>query len=44
MGWFMVIASKELMAKVPSEGLYLLIYGGLAYSFGAIFYAIKNID
>ena len=43
MGWFMVIASKELMAKVPSEGLYLLIYGGLAYSFGAIFYAIKKI-
>jgi hemolysin III len=43
MGWTVVIAIKPLMANLPSGGLTLLVAGGLAYSFGVIFYVNKRI-
>ncbi len=43
LGWVIVIATKPLMASVETGGLVLLLLGGLAYSFGVIFYAWKRL-
>lgn len=44
MGWLIVIASKPLLASLPTGGVILLIIGGLFYSLGVIFYAWKNLS
>ncbi len=38
MGWLIIVASTEMMAKVPVGGLVLLAAGGLVYTLGTIFY------
>lgn len=38
MGWLVVAFAKPVIAAVPLGGLILLGAGGLAYSFGALFY------
>jgi len=38
MGWLIIVASTEMMAKVPLSGLVLLAAGGLVYTLGTIFY------
>jgi hemolysin III len=43
MGWIALIPIKPLMRELPMEGLYWLMGGGLAYTVGAILYAIKRI-
>ncbi len=43
MGWFIVIAGKEMSQNVSSEGLTLLAAGGICYTVGAIFYAWKKL-
>jgi hemolysin III len=43
LGWVIVIATKPLMASVETGGLVLLLLGGLAYTFGIIFYAWKRL-
>jgi hemolysin III len=43
MGWLIVFDFEALKASVSSEGLWLLIGGGLAYTSGIIFYAIDKI-
>ena len=43
LGWAIVIATKPLMASVATGGLALLLLGGLAYTFGVIFYAWKRL-
>jgi len=43
MGWLIVFAIKPLMQNMPSDGLFWLIAGGIAYTFGAILYAIPKI-
>jgi len=43
MGWFVVIAGKEMLSSVPSEGLMLLAAGGISYTVGAVFYAWKKL-
>ena len=43
MGWFVIIAGKEMLANVSSEGLTLLAAGGVCYTVGAIFYAWKKL-
>jgi hemolysin III len=43
MGWMIVFAIKPLIAILPSAGLYWLIAGGIAYTIGAVLYAIKKI-
>jgi hemolysin III len=43
MGWVIVFAIKPLMNNLSSEGLFWLFAGGLAYTLGAIIYAIKGI-
>jgi hemolysin III len=43
MGWLIVFAIDPLMANLSRDGLFWLIAGGLAYTFGALLYAIKKI-
>lgn len=43
MGWFVIIAGKEMLQNVSSEGLTLLAAGGVCYTVGAIFYAWKKL-
>ena len=43
MGWLIVFAIKPLSQSLPVEGLFWLIAGGVAYTFGAILYAIPKI-
>lgn len=43
MGWFVVIAIKQLMENMDSGGLWLMLIGGLFYSVGVIFYVWKSL-
>jgi len=43
MGWFVLIAIKQLMQNMESGGLWLMLIGGLFYSIGVIFYAWKSL-
>lgn len=43
MGWFVIIAIKQLMESMQSGGLWLMLIGGLFYSTGVIFYAWKSL-
>ncbi len=42
MGWF-VIAIKPLYQELTTAGFVFLVAGGLCYSVGAIFYAMKSL-
>jgi hemolysin III len=44
MGWVAIVAVKELLNAMPARALILLLAGGLAYTAGAIIYAIKKPD
>ncbi|WP_346796737.1 hemolysin III family protein [Halomonas sp. Bachu 37] len=43
MGWLIVLASGELAASLPATGIVLLVAGGLTYTVGVIFYAVRAI-
>jgi hemolysin III len=43
MGWLIIVAISEMIAKVPSGALWLLLAGGLTYTVGAIFYSWERI-
>lgn len=43
MGWMVVFYFKELQAGINTEALYLLGYGGIAYTVGALLYSIKKV-
>ena len=43
MGWLAVIVIKPLLAHLPFAGFMWILAGGLAYSFGLIFYAWKRL-
>lgn len=43
MGWIILIAIKPLINNLPSEGIYWLLTGGIAYTIGAVLYSIKKI-
>ncbi|PCI64159.1 MAG: hemolysin D [Gammaproteobacteria bacterium] len=43
MGWFVIVAGKEMLESVSYEGLLYLLFGGLAYTFGAVFYAWNGL-
>jgi hemolysin III len=43
MGWLIVVAVKPLWNRMPSEGLFWLFGGGVAYTAGVVFYAAKRI-
>ena len=39
MGWLILVAFVPLMQSIPLSSFLLLLFGGLAYTFGIIFYA-----
>ncbi len=41
MGWVVVTAINPLLETLPPAGFYLLLAGGICYTVGVIFYAIK---
>jgi len=43
LGWIVVVALKPLIANLAIEGVLLLFAGGIAYTLGAVIYAIKKI-
>lgn len=43
MGWVIIFAVKPLMDAMSSLSLWLLIGGGIFYTVGVIFYAIKKV-
>lgn len=43
MGWLIVVAIKPLLDNVPRVGIELLAAGGVAYTGGVIFYAMKRV-
>ncbi|WP_052296217.1 PAQR family membrane homeostasis protein TrhA [Treponema brennaborense] len=43
MGWLVVVAFKPMSETLPWLSLVLLITGGVAYTVGCIFYALKKI-
>lgn len=43
MGWLVILAIKPMLTYVEPGGLWLLLAGGLSYSFGVIFYAWKSM-
>ncbi|MBC8469763.1 MAG: hemolysin III family protein [Planctomycetes bacterium] len=43
MGWLIIIAVKPLWLNMPSQGLFWLAAGGVAYTAGVGFYAAKRI-
>jgi hemolysin III len=43
LGWIVVVALKPLIANLAIEGVILLFAGGIAYTLGAVIYAIKKI-
>jgi hemolysin III len=42
MGWIVLIAIQPVMAALPSDGLIMLLIGGLAYTFGVVFYLLDT--
>ncbi|MDD3470405.1 MAG: hemolysin III family protein [Thermoguttaceae bacterium] len=43
MGWLAIFAVEPIYEKMSTLSFYLLCYGGIAYTLGCIFYAIKKI-
>ncbi len=43
MGWMVVFSIKPLTAALPPAGVWLLVAGGLCYTFGTIFYVMKKV-
>ncbi len=43
MGWIIVFVIDDLVQKLSPDGLFYLVVGGIAYTIGAILYAIKRI-
>lgn len=43
MGWMALIMIKPMLETVDAGGLWLLLAGGLAYTFGVIFYVWKSL-
>ncbi|MEL7612861.1 hemolysin III family protein [Vreelandella titanicae] len=43
MGWMIVLASGEMAASLSATGIALLAAGGITYTLGVIFYAVRAI-
>ncbi len=42
MGWACVFIAPDLISTMPHDGLFLLLYGGIAYTGGVVFYVIRK--
>ncbi|WP_438318804.1 PAQR family membrane homeostasis protein TrhA [Sporosarcina sp. FA9] len=43
MGWLVLIGIKPLYLNLTFDGFILLVIGGLLYTFGSVFYAVRRI-
>jgi hemolysin III len=43
MGWLVVVAIEPLRLNVPTSGLFWLLAGGIAYTAGVAFFAVKRL-
>lgn len=43
MGWMIMIALKPMLSQIPKAGLWWLAGGGLLYTGGVVFYAMKSV-
>jgi hemolysin III len=43
MGWLAIFVIQPLIASMPPAGIWLLVGGGIAYTLGVIFYAMRNV-
>ena len=42
MGWMIIIAYQPMVQAIPSGGMKLLVWGGVAYTLGAILYGVGS--
>ena len=42
MGWACVFIASDLLSSMTASGLRLLLYGGISYTGGVVFYAVKR--
>ncbi len=42
LGWLLLVPAKPLSASLPSQAIWLILWGGVAYSGGAVFYAWRG--
>lgn len=42
MGWFIITAYRSLLEVLSNSGVMLLVLGGVVYTIGIVFYALKN--
>lgn len=42
LGWVVIFASKQLISSLDRTGLWLLLFGGIAYTLGAVLYGIGS--
>ena len=42
MGWMIILSYNTLKKTMPQQGISLLIYGGLSYTFGAVLYMLGS--
>lgn len=43
MGWLALIAGKPILERVPLEGLFWILAGGFAYTFGLVFFGLDRL-
>lgn len=43
MGWMIIFALNPLIENFDKQGLLLFVYGGVSYSIGAVFFALKKM-
>lgn len=43
MGWTMIIATRPMLELVATDGLLLLLWGGIAYTAGTVFYVWRRL-
>jgi hemolysin III len=43
MGWLIVFAGKPALAAIPAQSMKFLLIGGIFYTAGSVFYALKKI-
>lgn len=43
MGWLAVLVMDDMQRYLSKDAIQLLIAGGLAYTVGTLFYALKNV-
>ncbi len=42
MGWSIIFVAYPTLSKIPSPGIWLLVLGGLSYTGGIVFFALKK--